>query len=155
MAATPAYLMSIVLSTMLNTGVVTEYTAKDVACMSEAIFFEAGNRPRKEKEAVANVVLNRLYSNAYPKTICEITQQKGQFSYQRSNKGKKMIKQNEANIIDSTLVALRAMNGQTNDHTKGATHFVNLSIATDTAWLSKMHLTYKIGPHTFYKTRKV
>ncbi len=153
--ATPAYLVSIVLSTILNTGIAPDYPIKDIACMSEAIFFEAGNRPRKEKEAVALVILNRLYSNAYPKTICGITEQKGQFSYQRQNKVSKMKSINDANIADSTLVALRAMDGRTKDYTGGATHFVNLSIATDTAWLSRMVSTYKIGAHTFYKARKV
>ena len=41
-------------------------------CMAEAILFEAGNQPIVGKLAVAEVILNRVRSDKYPNTICDV-----------------------------------------------------------------------------------
>jgi hypothetical protein len=49
--------------------------AKEMHCLSEAVYFEARSEPESGQAAVAQVVLNRLKSIYYPKTICEIVYQ--------------------------------------------------------------------------------
>jgi hypothetical protein len=49
--------------------------AKEMHCLSEAVYFEARSEPEMGQAAVAQVVLNRLKSIYYPKTICEIVYQ--------------------------------------------------------------------------------
>jgi len=55
-------------------------------CLTEAIYFEAGNKGEPGRRAVAHVIINRLNSNDFPNNICSVirqgqTEQKCQFSY--------------------------------------------------------------------------
>jgi len=53
----------------------TPSAEKEMRCLTEAVYFEARSEPETGQAAVAQVVLNRLKSNYYPKTICDIVYQ--------------------------------------------------------------------------------
>lgn len=57
------------------------YTNSDLKLLACLIYAEAGNQPYKGKVAVGNVVMNRVKSNLFPKTLKEVIYQKG---YSRS-----------------------------------------------------------------------
>ena len=44
-------------------------------CLTEAIYYEAGNEHRAGQEAVAQVVLNRMRHRAYPNSVCGVVYQ--------------------------------------------------------------------------------
>ena len=44
-------------------------------CLSQAIYFEARNEPVRGQVAVAQVVLNRVFSPYYPKDVCSVVYQ--------------------------------------------------------------------------------
>ena len=48
---------------------------KELACMVEAIYFEARSEPLHGKIAVGNVILNRVQSDFFPHLICEVVHQ--------------------------------------------------------------------------------
>jgi spore germination cell wall hydrolase CwlJ-like protein len=48
---------------------------KEERCLTEAIYYEAGNQGELGKEAVALVVLNRVGAPKRPKTICGVVSQ--------------------------------------------------------------------------------
>jgi hypothetical protein len=48
---------------------------KEQHCLAEAIYFEARSEPEQGQAAVAQVVLNRLKSEYYPKSICDVVYQ--------------------------------------------------------------------------------
>lgn len=48
---------------------------KEQRCLAEAVYFEARSEPEQGQAAVAQVVLNRLKSEYYPKTICDVVYQ--------------------------------------------------------------------------------
>lgn len=50
--------------------------AKELACLTKNIYYEAGSESFEGKVAVANVTLNRMNDERYPKTICGVVQQK-------------------------------------------------------------------------------
>lgn len=50
-------------------------TKLDVRCLTEAIYYEAANQSELGKEAVAMVIVNRVYNKRYPKTICGVVKQ--------------------------------------------------------------------------------
>ena len=58
---------------------------REIQCMAEAIYYEAGFEPYIGKAAVAKVILNRMHNPNYPNTVCEVVHQKVngvcQFSY--------------------------------------------------------------------------
>ena len=94
-------------------SLVDNYDPEEFKCLSEAIFYEAGNQSIRGKEAVALVILNRSNNNNFPLKICDVVSQKRhnqqcQFSYFC----KKRKVPNGANWIESMEVAEKALNGE-------------------------------------------
>lgn len=48
----------------------------DVECLTQAIYYEARNESEEGQAAVAEVVLNRARSGAYPRKVCEVVYQR-------------------------------------------------------------------------------
>lgn len=61
-------------------GKVTTLTEEEFAMFCAIIYCESGSEKYEGKLAVANVILNRLYSSKYPNTMEGVIKQKGQFS---------------------------------------------------------------------------
>jgi spore germination cell wall hydrolase CwlJ-like protein len=53
-----------------------EVMAKDVECLANNIYYEAGRESFEGKLAVAQVTINRTKSHKYPSTICGVVYQK-------------------------------------------------------------------------------
>ncbi len=51
----------------------------ELECMAKAVHHEAGNQPLEGQLAVAQLILNRTHSDVFPKTICAVVNQPGQF----------------------------------------------------------------------------
>jgi spore germination cell wall hydrolase CwlJ-like protein len=49
---------------------------QELECLAATIYYEGANEPFEGQMAIAQVVLNRLHDPNYPKTICEVTNQK-------------------------------------------------------------------------------
>ena len=49
---------------------------KQVKCLADNVYYEAGNQSIAGKKAVAYVTLNRLQSRNWPNSVCEIVYQK-------------------------------------------------------------------------------
>ena len=59
---------------------------EDVECLARNIYFEAANQSQIGKIAVGLVVMNRVASERYPNTICEVVNQRSQFSWVNDGK---------------------------------------------------------------------
>ncbi|WP_010214514.1 cell wall hydrolase [Sphingomonas sp. PAMC 26621] len=55
----------------------------ELQCMAGAIYFEAKGEPLSGQLAVAEVILNRSKSGHFPKSVCSVVTQPGQFSFVR------------------------------------------------------------------------
>ena len=53
----------------------------ETSCMAGAIYFESKGEPLTGQLAVADVILNRTRSGRFPRTICSVVTQPGQFSF--------------------------------------------------------------------------
>jgi spore germination cell wall hydrolase CwlJ-like protein len=49
--------------------------AKSERCLAEAIYFEARGEPERGQKAVAQVVMNRVFSSFYPDNVCGVVYQ--------------------------------------------------------------------------------
>ena len=49
-----------------------ELESKELYCLAQNIFFEAGNQSLEGMAAVADVTINRLNNARYPDTICGV-----------------------------------------------------------------------------------
>lgn len=51
-------------------------TQKEMVCLAENIYFEARNEPIEGQFGVAFVTMNRVHSDLFPDSICEVVKQK-------------------------------------------------------------------------------
>lgn len=58
----------------------TGVSEAELTCLTRVILYEAGAESRAGQLAVAQVVLNRMRSGRFPRTICGVINQRGQFS---------------------------------------------------------------------------
>ena len=134
-----------IVSTMPVTKIVNP---AELRCMTENIYFEAGGESLIGKMAVGQVVLNRLKSPNYPKTVCGVVHQKNgetcMFSW--LCEGPKEVK-NSQNWQQSQEVAYKLLSQPTEDLTEGSTHFHGVSV--NPKW--KLKPTVKIDGHQFYR----
>ncbi len=55
----------------------------ELSCLATAVYFESKGEPLSGQLAVANVIINRTASGRFPKSICGVVKQPGQFSFVR------------------------------------------------------------------------
>ncbi|MFM7334619.1 MAG: cell wall hydrolase [Tabrizicola sp.] len=119
-------------------------------CLTEALYFEARGESMDGQIAVAEVILNRVDSPLYPRTVCGVVKQRGgggcQFSYVCTGK-KKM---REKGAADRAGRIARAMlDGAPRVLTAGATHFHTRGVKP--SWSKRFARTVAIGDHLFYR----
>lgn len=56
-------------------------SASEIACLAEAIYFEAGGTGAKGEAAVAHVIVNRAQDRKFPSSVCGVVSDGCQFSY--------------------------------------------------------------------------
>ena len=123
------------------------FSANDLKCLAEAIYFEARGESRQGQAAVAEVILNRVDSRQFPSTVCGVINQPAQFSYTIG--GPKPIR-NKAAYQRARDIAQAALSGAPRDLTGGATYFHTPAVRP--SWSRRMHRTVQIGAHIFYRS---
>ena len=128
----------------------TKEAQKQIDCLAENIYYEAGYEPEEGKVAVAIVTLNRVNDKKFPKDICAVVKQKTatvcQFSwFCESIKKEKHIQ----SYIEArrTAIYVYANYEKIPDLTKGALYYH--ADYVNPRW--KLQKTVQIGRHIFYK----
>jgi spore germination cell wall hydrolase CwlJ-like protein len=122
-------------------------------CLSEALYFEARGEDVAGIFAVAEVILNRVDSSAYPDTVCEVVYQgtgrqfECQFTY--SCDGKKEIIAERRAYERVAKVARLMLDGAPRRLTEGATHYHTKAVRPK--WARVYPRTVTIGYHIFYR----
>lgn len=119
-------------------------------CLTEALYFEARGESLEGQIAVAEVILNRVDSPLYPRTVCGVVKQRGgggcQFSYVCQGK----VKMREKRAADlSGRIARAMLDGAPRVLTTGATHFHTRGVKP--SWSKRFSRTAAIGAHLFYR----
>ena len=83
-------------------GIVLDFhqQSKDLACLTEVVYFESLNQSEEGMKAVLTVVLNRKQARGFPSSICGVVQQSNQFSYRNAIKSGVVIKPQPKNSAD-------------------------------------------------------
>ena len=126
-------------------------------CLAEAIYYEARSESFEGKLAVANVILERLYRNDFPDTICKvvhagvywkghIVKHKCAFSYYCDGKPEHMLDIKAKS--DAYNIARLALNGVQLNNTTGSTHYHAEYVHPK--WADEFYFIAKIGKHLFY-----
>jgi Cell Wall Hydrolase len=125
-----------------------------VQCLALAIHYEAGFEPLAGREAVAQVILNRVRSNAYPDSVCGVVWQGShrrtgcQFTF--TCDGALRRPRNHAALAAAQQVALRVLAGQSEDHVRGATHYHANYVSP--YWAPSLTRVRQIATHIFYRS---
>ncbi len=126
-------------------------TSRELECLAEALYFEARGESIKGQAAVAEVILNRVDSPAFPRTVCGVVNQGGnggcQFSYTCDGRAE-VISEPEA-WKRSAKIAGAMLGGAPRLLTEGATFFHTPKVSP--RWSKRFELTARIGSHLFYR----
>jgi spore germination cell wall hydrolase CwlJ-like protein len=131
--------------------------AKAEKCLADAIYFEARGEVRKGQEAVAQVVMNRVFSGYYPHDVCGVVYQNAhrhlacQFTF--ACEGKDLSKIDEPDMWEQAKsIAKDTLDGKIWHAEVGhATHYHAYWVRP--SWVHEMTRLYKFGVHTFYRPR--
>jgi N-acetylmuramoyl-L-alanine amidase len=120
----------------------------EVACMTQALYYEARGEGQNGQEAVAEVILQRVKSGGHPDTICGVVREPRQFSFLTDGSTKREI---DADAWQSAKeLATRIVRGElVTSLTRRALFYHQVDIQP--AWASEMVRTVKIGNHIFYR----
>jgi spore germination cell wall hydrolase CwlJ-like protein len=130
----------------------TPAAKKQVDCLAENIYFEAGYEPADGKKAVALVTMNRTQDERFPKDICSVVKQKVNSTCQFSwyCEGKKQIANYYAyNEAKKVALLVYANYENLRDITNGALYYH--ADYVNPRW--KLEKTVVIGRHIFYKEK--
>lgn len=120
-------------------------------CLTKALYFEARGESPKGQAAVAEVILNRLDSPEFPKSICGVVEQANsngcQFSFVCDG-FKDRIREPEA-WDRSAKIARAMLDGADRSLTGGATYFHTPAVRP--GWSRRFEKTARIGQHLFYR----
>ena len=123
----------------------TDALDRDLTCMAGAIYFEAKGEPLSGQLAVAEVILNRTKSGRFPKSICSVVTQPGQFSFVRG--GRVPVIGNNAAYRTAVAVARVAMSDSWDSPAPNAMYFHARRVSPN--W--RMTKIASIGNHVFYR----
>jgi spore germination cell wall hydrolase CwlJ-like protein len=140
----------------LGLNVDVDERAKHEKCLADAIYFEARGEPVRGQIAVAQVVMNRVFSRYYPNSVCGVVYQNSnrracQFSFACDRIPNDRI--NEPAAMDrAKQIAHDTLDGKywLTDVGK-ATHYHARWVHPH--WVREMQRLDRIGVHTFYRPR--
>jgi hypothetical protein len=127
-------------------------SARQLDCLTQAVYFEARGETARGQAAVAQVVMNRVNSPAFPKTVCGVVFQGAathgcQFSFACDGS---MRHSRETVAWDrARRIAERTLAGVMVADIGNATHFHTLSVQP--AWGPQFLRVAQVGLHVFYR----
>jgi spore germination cell wall hydrolase CwlJ-like protein len=131
--------------------------AKAEKCLADAVYFESRGEPVRGQIAVAQVVMNRVFSGYYPGTVCGTVYQNKhrrlacQFTF--ACDGIRDTVTDPQAWLRATRIARDVLDGKYwVPEVNRATHYHAYWVRP--RWVREMKRLYKFGVHTFYRPRK-
>ena len=126
-------------------------------CLADAVYFEARGEVLRGQQAVAQVIMNRVFSGYYPNNVCGVVYQNAhrhlrcQFTF--ACEGKDLSKVDELDMWEQAKTISRDMlDGKIWLSEVGhATHYHAYWVHP--SWVHEMKKMYRLGVHTFYRPR--
>ena len=126
------------------------FTQADVACMAEALYFEARGTGEEGRRAVGEVILNRVSDARFPSSVCAVVDDECQFSY-RCDQIPNDVFANPAAYGRAVDTALTLMTEQREDITSGALFF-HAATMRPTSWFRTLPRVGTFGGNVFYRS---
>ena len=137
-------------------GLTGEKREKAEKCLTQAIYFESGIEPVRGQIAVAQVVMNRVFSGFYPNDVCGVVFQNShrylacQFTF--ACNGKRLTVANQPMWARAERIAQETLDGKLwLPEVAKATHYHANYVHP--WWARAMYKYAQIGLHIFYRPR--
>ncbi len=138
-------------------GLTGKPRAEAEKCLADAVYFEARGEVLKGQQAVAQVVMNRVFSGYYPHDVCGVVYQNAnrhlacQFTF--ACEGKDLSRIDEPDMWEQAKqIAKDTLDGKIWLAEVGhATHYHAYWVHP--SWVHEMAKLYHLGVHTFYRPR--
>jgi hypothetical protein len=128
--------------------------ARAERCLANAVYFEARDQPFRGQVAVAQVVMNRVFSGFYPEDVCGVVYQNAhrhlacQFTF--ACDGKRKVINERGAWARANRIARQTLHGKLYEKAVGtATHYHALYVHP--YWTREMHKLVRYGIHNFYR----
>ncbi|HEY6831848.1 MAG TPA: cell wall hydrolase [Pseudolabrys sp.] len=128
--------------------------AKAERCLANAVYFEARSEPLKGQIAVAQVVMNRVFSGFYPNDVCGVVYQNShrrlacQFTFACDGKSKAI--NERASWARANRIAKQTLDGKLYETAVGtSTHYHAVYVHPN--WVREMKKFVRFGIHNFYR----
>src|SRR6202021_1992413 len=131
--------------------------AKAEKCLADAVYFEARGESLRGQMAVAQVIINRVFSGYYPNNVCGVVYQNAhrhlRCPFTFACEGKDLSKVDELDMWEQAKTISRDMiDGKIWLSEVGhATHYHAYWVHP--SWVHEMKKMYRLGGHTFYRPR--
>ena len=121
-------------------------------CMTQAVYFEAGFEPLQGRQAVAQVILNRMRHSAFPNSVCGVIYQGVnrpvcQFSFTCDGSLKRH--PDPGAWVQAEEVARASLDGYVETSVGHSTHYHANYVSP--YWAPKLVKIARIGAHIFYR----
>ncbi|MEJ2623336.1 MAG: cell wall hydrolase [Pseudolabrys sp.] len=130
--------------------------ARAQKCLARAIYFEARNQPYRGQVAVAQVIMNRVFSGIYPRDVCGVVYQNAhrrlacQFTF--ACDGKPDVITERQPWYRAERIARKTLDGKLYVRAVGtATHYHTTYVHP--YWVREMRRYAREGIHLFYRPR--
>ncbi|MGE3147933.1 MAG: cell wall hydrolase [Pseudorhodoplanes sp.] len=130
--------------------------AKAEKCLADAVYFESRGESERGQIAVAQVVMNRVFSPFYPDSVCGVVYQNAhrhlacQFTF--ACEGKRLVVDEPDAWAQAKRIARDTLDGKLWLPQVGkSTHYHAYWVRP--RWIREMKRNYKLGVHTFYRPR--
>jgi spore germination cell wall hydrolase CwlJ-like protein len=128
--------------------------AKAEKCLANAVYFESRGEPVRGQIAVAQVVMNRVFTPFYPKTVCEVVYQNAhrhnscQFTFACDGIPDVVTEQDA--WLRAKRIAADMLDGKLwMPEVAKSTHYHAYWVRP--SWVGEMKRILKLGVHTFYR----
>jgi hypothetical protein len=127
---------------------------RSLQCLAEAIYYEARSEPEEGQRAVAQVVLNRVRSPAYPGSVCGVVYQGpmragGGCQFTFTCDGSLAAAPAGVSWLRARRIAAAALAGSVYAPVGHATHYHTQQVVP--TWAYKLAKATVIGSHSFYR----
>lgn len=119
-------------------------STKESLCLSKTLYFETRGESIEGINKVSSVIINRTYNDKFPNTICEVINQKNQFTYDHS---KPIL--NKKVYDRMKYYALLNINKRDTIRDNNILYYHTNNI--NLKWDNNLKIVYKIGNHIFYR----
>jgi len=137
------------------------FITEAILCLALNVYHEAKNQPLIGQVAVAQVVMNRVYDQRYPNTVCEVVEQGPTYSWKPDFPIRNRCQfswycdglsdtPTEKDAWDNAImVANGVYHSNFEDFVEGATHYHAYYVAPE--WASAKTYIVRIEDHIFYR----